>query len=477
MINIALDDDPVNEGWLRGINQAAADDGTSELEHYAPVFGEYTAAGKLKVRVADLVKVGPEGYIHGYICVRPPCGKVPEGKPDYHEAEYEAKTGKTVIHGDEFRYLNSSGRKLIGSAVKKEAGDHGYKIRYVNGSKPVDLHGEYAKRQDASKAVSVYHNVNVLRHTSSQGSSENEHLNAAMRSLAAGKHDEAARHLIEAEVAARLHGSPALATHIADTREALEAAPKPVFTPELTDDVKEDTGEAHRIAASVPLHGLKILSPGEMKKAQLAVMKHLEKQAGIVPSVVKNIYYVNVVHDFTGKNAGAFGIHESGGSLRSMSMISLAQAIFSDAGDKILKHEGMKGWWVPAGGTHLSDHTIPHEVGHAVATKAFGKPRMPLSQKFWGEFATTLGITTKPRVVNGALSPLSIQAWMAFPLVKKAIGSRVSAYATTNPHELQAELWAEFTESPSPREPARLYGKYVLNHLKVQEAVSSPMRS
>lgn len=30
-----------------------------------------------KFYVPDLVKVGPEGYIHGYICVRPPCGEKP----------------------------------------------------------------------------------------------------------------------------------------------------------------------------------------------------------------------------------------------------------------------------------------------------------------------------------------------------------------------------------------------------------------
>lgn len=30
---------------------------------------------KPKISIAELVKVGPEGYIHGWICVRPPCGK------------------------------------------------------------------------------------------------------------------------------------------------------------------------------------------------------------------------------------------------------------------------------------------------------------------------------------------------------------------------------------------------------------------
>jgi hypothetical protein len=40
--------------------------------------GFAAARGELaKAFVPDLTKVGPEGYIHGYICVRPPCGEKP----------------------------------------------------------------------------------------------------------------------------------------------------------------------------------------------------------------------------------------------------------------------------------------------------------------------------------------------------------------------------------------------------------------
>lgn len=45
---------------------------------------------------ADLVKVGAEGYIHGYICVRPPCGKKTPGHISASELSV-AKDG-TVVH-------------------------------------------------------------------------------------------------------------------------------------------------------------------------------------------------------------------------------------------------------------------------------------------------------------------------------------------------------------------------------------------
>jgi hypothetical protein len=38
--------------------------------------------------------------------------------------------------------------------------------------------------------------------------------------------------------------------------------------------------------------------------------------------------------------------------------------------------------------------------------------------------------------------------------------------STTSPHELLAELWAEFTLHPSPRRPAVAFGEYVMRYMK-----------
>jgi hypothetical protein len=46
------------------------------------------------------------------------------------------------------------------------------------------------------------------------------------------------------------------------------------------------------------------------------------------------------------------------------------------------------------------------------------------------------------------------------------IKRQVSAYAVTDPLELEAELWKEYTMSSHPRPPAKWWGDYIMSHLK-----------
>jgi hypothetical protein len=75
----------------------ADSDWYDEPDDFEPVsFAPKAVNGRIKIRLADLVKVGPEGYIHGYICVRPPCGEAVE-------AEFSSKTGE--IRHDDIRVM------------------------------------------------------------------------------------------------------------------------------------------------------------------------------------------------------------------------------------------------------------------------------------------------------------------------------------------------------------------------------------
>jgi 8-oxo-dGTP pyrophosphatase MutT (NUDIX family) len=63
---------PGEDPWEGAVREATEEMG--KLPQLSRVMTIEREISKSSV-VADLVKVGPEGYIHGYICVRPPCGK------------------------------------------------------------------------------------------------------------------------------------------------------------------------------------------------------------------------------------------------------------------------------------------------------------------------------------------------------------------------------------------------------------------
>ena len=427
----------------------------SKLSHRdtIPVFSRITANGKVMIRLADLVKVGPEGYIHGYICVRPPCGQA-----GYREPRRESHGGKTVARIG-LPDTDWGEDTVIGRDLKRESGDPGYKIRYhsPNGGKGVALRGQYASRQDASKAVAVYHNI----HTLNSRTYSNRHLVAADAAMLDGDHDAAAQHLADAARVARDESGEKTASHIEDTREALIHAPKPVWAPAITEKPAETASEAQRLAAGVKLYNAaEIMGPDEGARASAVIREQLAKQAEFVPGVVRNIKSVNVVRRFA---SGAVGEHE--GYHEGASHISLHQTVFTPVGDGVLKTCVKSGWWVPIDDTHLSSHTVAHEAGHAVVHKAFGRAGMPMKLQFWEDFSAVLGVRPPLSQFN-AVSPLKMKQWLRDQAVRDSVKKNVSEYALTDHHELQAELWCEFTQSSNPRPAAKMYGEYVLQHLK-----------
>lgn len=85
-------------------------------------------------------KVGPEGYVHGWVCVRPPCGEKPAR---LRAADLTVRSDGGVVH-------KPSGW-AVGHVARSEAG--GWTANHSDGSRTV--HGA---RPDAVKAIARHHN-------------------------------------------------------------------------------------------------------------------------------------------------------------------------------------------------------------------------------------------------------------------------------------------------------------------------------
>jgi ADP-ribosyltransferase exoenzyme len=99
----------------------------------------------MTVLAPEIIKVGAEGYEHGWVCVRPPCGKAP-GR--VRAADLGVTRDGTVVH-------RPSGY-AVGHVKRSESG-HGYTASHVTGGKE-STHG---KRADAVAAVARKHNKAV----------------------------------------------------------------------------------------------------------------------------------------------------------------------------------------------------------------------------------------------------------------------------------------------------------------------------
>jgi hypothetical protein len=155
--------------------------------------------------------------------------------------------------------------------------------------------------------------------------------------------------------------------------------------------------------------------------------------------------------------------------------------------ERVLANAKEAGWWVPTDDKwSLADNIIAHEVGHGVNDSVFdrsGSQGIPNDSKFWIDFSDKLGVVapkakgldfsdrTKPSGVKSYSSP-DIERWMVAN--KSQITDLVSTYGSSDPHEMFAELWSEYTLSSNPRPPAKLYGDYVTQLLNAKSDSLSP---
>jgi hypothetical protein len=163
----------------------------------------------------DVIKVGPEGYIHGYICVRPPCG-------DKKPASLDKETGK-LTHPD---------GSHLGTISKNPDGS--YSAQHSDGTK---LAGRYVSQDDAAKVLSIHHNLGLLRDNleDSKPGGKNRGIYNSLDQAAwnlqsdGGPSDMMNYSLKSAKENAVQNGNTVLADHIDDAQQALgdvKTAPK-----------------------------------------------------------------------------------------------------------------------------------------------------------------------------------------------------------------------------------------------------------
>jgi 8-oxo-dGTP pyrophosphatase MutT (NUDIX family) len=170
-----------------------------------PAGTQGTAKKRKKIRLSELVKVGPEGYIHGFICVRPPCGQ------KYSEAEFVVNKGIVMHDGSR-----------VGRMRKNDDGTYSMTHYAADGTK-TKLDAKYSTRAAAAQSIAPYHDVQALRADPDVAShaAVRDALDTAKTALASGDHDAAISSLGEARDAARAAGDDGLASHVEHVRSAL----------------------------------------------------------------------------------------------------------------------------------------------------------------------------------------------------------------------------------------------------------------
>jgi hypothetical protein len=177
------------------------------------------AKTKKRAALAAIVKVGPEGYIHGYICVRPPCGR-------YHESTLDKKRGLVLHDGVKIGRVPSKDADGKYSAVHFRTDAAGVEVKER-------LPARYSTPREAFAAIPVYHNLQKLNEAATDHDAK-ESLATAQASLASGDLVDAAGFLENAYYRALENGDDSLASHIQHTRGAItdEDAPEPVTEPQ-----------------------------------------------------------------------------------------------------------------------------------------------------------------------------------------------------------------------------------------------------
>jgi SPP1 gp7 family putative phage head morphogenesis protein len=158
----------------------------------------------VKYAAPDVMKVGKEGYIHGYICVRPPCG------PEYTQAAVDD-------HG-----VVTHDSKVIGGVGSLDGGRK-FTAIYGEGMRATALTGEFDSRDEAVRRITAVHDLTMLRKSLPETSRTRGALGLALDPLIEGDAGEAARVLRIAYSLVRVdEGDDGLMSHIQHIRKALD---------------------------------------------------------------------------------------------------------------------------------------------------------------------------------------------------------------------------------------------------------------
>jgi len=160
---------------------------------------EASGGSKKHVSIADLVKAGPEGYIHGWICVRPPCGE----KDSLHLEENEQATFSIPGHGmmASYRIVHGGTGQQLGTVRPTGDREHGVQFAAYNNT---NVHTPSAVGDDPAsglRQVAREHDLRLLRDkASAAGFTEpRRQLDNARNQLMGGREDAAAESLRSAQ--------------------------------------------------------------------------------------------------------------------------------------------------------------------------------------------------------------------------------------------------------------------------------------
>lgn len=205
---------------------------------------------------------------------------------------------------------------------------------------------------------------------------------------------------------------------------------------------------------------------GMKRKATAEVLHALAIQAKIVPHIIKNekITYKTRV-EMQGDDSDPDVTVEGATSMNSIDFsTTISDAMTDGQASKEARESRDNGWWAPADPQYtMVDTVVAHETGHVIANNLSFADRW--DYHLWVGVADALGMDLPPHGVWDSDEPrlqnvADMGAWMENNQYE--IARTVSNYGASDPFELGAELWSEYTMSSHPRPAALLYGQRVL---------------
>jgi hypothetical protein len=408
----------------------------------------------------DVLKVGKEGYVHGWVCVRPPCGD--DSRLTLEPDNPVRVPGRGMVPS--YRVVHSGTGEQVGSARPMNTDDG---LRYVAANQGQERSNvSFASRPEAGlKPIARRHNLQLLSSEARNAglTSAADAYTQARNALPGGNHPRDA----EAYAADRLQ-------HAAQLLDGANADPATLArlkngTADLYHDLtgREISGAKPAIREPVlpptarSAHTIEFpsgLTSEQEQGIKAEIDKQMENQAHYIPQLTRA--HIQVLQTLPGATAADYEYGTN--SLR------LNLGLFDTMDDKhrnaayLNSLHGQDKWHPPIGpGATLADADIAHEMGHAVES-ALGSHRT--SPALWGKIAAAIGVN--PPAISDSDPQASIQRWIGRN--KAALKAGISEYATEPPGALRetlAELWQEYTTSPNPRAAAKAYGEYAARYV------------
>jgi hypothetical protein len=185
--------------------------------------------------------------------------------------------------------------------------------------------------------------------------------------------------------------------------------------------------------------GQRVSIPG--KNGDL-IRSALEDQAKLVPKVADQLNGVRYGDAADFNDPGVLGVYRQGSK-----RIFLNSEVFGEKYASVFDREVRTQFATPCGSHHTAPQSVfNHEFGHHVHKYIDEAPRAERIA-FWNNVERELGI----RRSSGSIDFDSLTRWLKDN--QGAVTAKVSRYGSTNPHELLAEIWQEYSSKGTKARP------------------------